>query len=441
MLELIDGIYTGTAAPAGSGGGGGASTVWAKNQLGSQYVVTEGDKVWLSPISSENEQIYKWDSNSSYSDWKAITLCSYSGVDTYLRLCAANSSSHQHCQLATFDIQSGIENISGNSTGSTDNVWRYYSSFHATPQLDEMRINKDAGSSLYTWAMYNQTKISCVATNYRYRVNGFAYKIILSGQGAGTYIVRMDESGNVGEEVGYVAKPGQYDIYPIYISSDGSSMIVDYRSSSNINYDYMYKYILNSNNQYVYDSAFTVKDNLHPYDIYANAGFRGFTSDGKYLIKTSAYNYLGGSNNLMIIEFDHINKSVSLYTGLGTNSNYNCNFYPYSDTLVAWDATNLIIRMWKYDSTNGFVEKTLDFGDVIFTNINSADGVTLNYDCSMMCVNCGNSGVYLFSLQAAEPNTYKAIPFNRTNFNSTSFTGILTGNSQDDNVEVKAVMD
>lgn len=425
---------------SGGGGGGGASTVWAKNQLGSQYVVTEGDKVWLSPISSENEQIYKWDSNSSYTSWKRISLCSYSGVDTYLRLCVqprnggTTSTTYDFGQLLTDVPTTGnVEVISGNYVPH-DSYQSMYCVYHATPLLDHLIVN--ASNSSWSFSTYSQTKTGCYLATYKYLNNGFGFS--WSSSTHITTIVRMADDGTVGETVGTSYNSSIQDImYPIYIFPDGQTVIgVNWNDQGGV-----WQFKLNSNGKYVYDTQLTLNDGLTRSNIFLDVSMLGATSDGKYLVGVPYGYWVGGSYHIRILKFDNNYTSISLYTGLGVNDSYSCNFYPYSDTLVAWLPSDGIIRMWKYDSTNGFVEKTLDFGGVTFPSILITQGVTLNYDCSMMCVNTGDNGVYLFSLQAASPNTYKAIPFNRTNFNSTSFTGILTGNTQDDNVEVKAVMD
>lgn len=418
----------------------GASTVWAKNQLGSQYVVTEGDKVWLSPISSENQQIYKWDSNSSYTSWKRISLASYSGVDTYLRLCvqprngASSSTTYNVGQLLTDVPTTGdMEKISGNYVPNAS-YQSMYCIYHATPSLDHLIVN--ASNSSWSLSWYNQTKTRCSLATYKYLNNGFGFSWNNTSYIA--TIVRMADDGTIGATMGSSSNTHANSImYPIYIFPDGQTVIgVNYASNGGV-----YKFKRNSGGTYLPDSQLTLNDGITRADLYFQNGILGPTSDGKYLLMSLAGYYAGGNTKLRVYKFDNNYTSISLYTGLGVTDDYSSNFYPYSDTLVAWSPSSGIIRMWKYDSTNGFVEKTLDFGDVIFTSVIRCQGVTLNYDCSMMCVNSGDNGVYLFSLQAAEPNTYKAIPFNRTNFNSTSFTGILTGNTQDDNVEVKAVME
>lgn len=437
MGNLYMGSERITPAFYSEGGSSGGEKIWAKNQLN---FVSSGDKVWISPISNTTSKIYEWPSTPSYSDWKRISLCSLNGIDTCLRLCvepqngSASETTYYFGQLVSFDI----------NTGSTENIYNNYvtrgnySSItfikHPTPYFDEIWYNKSNSSGSLSYVQQNSTSVLNIARRYVSNGKGFNFS-----PESGRYVLHVNEindDGSIGAEIGYDNQQYPYNgIKPVYIYSNGDLIACKGDTATGV-----FKYTLN-NGSYTKGTEITLNDGIEPSDLYSTL-FLGFTTDGKYMLKMDYYFYAGGTRALTVYEFDHQNNSISLYTGLGISDQDACGFYPCSNTLVSWNPTENTIRMWKYDTVNGFVEKTLDFGNITFTNIQRPEGVTLNYDCSMICINCGSNGVYLFSLEQSGNNTYRAIPYNRYNFSSISFTGILTGNVNQENntVEVKTLL-
>lgn len=395
---------TPSTGSGGGGGGGGGTTVWARNDLGASYTVTAGDKVWLSPISTEMEQEYKWTSTSQFGNYTTLYLMQYEGFDSIFK--AGNYS-----QLYVFDsTEETMTTVTGTGLGTNAGfsnavyVSPYITTFKAS--TSEYQTSSGHGTITRTQYLHHGWSIDYSSHNlYKYNTETAA---IDTGTTYGTSVAVTDNTF-------------------IYVNKAGTACFSIYSTS----YPSLYRRLI-ANAQGVF-AAQTQQATPNTRSI-VDYNVLGATSDEKYLIIYKPYAGPSSPASNAIFEF---NADATDFVGEYTDLNLSgaISFYPHNQILTANDAGT--IRMWKYDATNGFVEQNIDFGETTFS---SSNPVTLNYDASKMCVNDGSNGVYLFTLNAASPNSYKAIPFKRINFNSNSFTGILTGEESGTTVEVKAVM-
>lgn len=395
--------------------GGSAATIWARNDLGASYTVTAGDKVWVCEISTSMSQQYVWNSTAQFSQYTSLFLTPYTGYETILR---AQTSSNSN-RLYVFDddaetltlvegtAASGIHaiyyspSVVGYRTTQTGTGTKISVQTATGTLLDDK--NKKTSYLHHGWSIY-ETNL------YKWNMNT---GVIDTGTIYGTFATAPNTS-STGTFFQYMNVAGTAFFENV---SGGSTYCV---------------YLPDANNVYTKQTAVNVPSsiNLNLYSVL------GATSDEKYLILGYCYtNYYTSSSPARIFELTSDRTELkSLYTDLDITGAVS--FYPEMQILIANNAGT--IKMWKYDTTNGFVQQNIDFGSVTFTQTKP---VTLNYDASMMCVNDDTAGVYLFSLVAAAPNTYKAVPFSHLNFNSNYYTGILTGEVSGNNVEVEAVVE
>lgn len=410
MTIIAGGASTGFARQVKSNyivtpGGGGGSTVWARNDLGASYTVTAGDKVWLSPISTEMEQEYKWTSTSQFSNYTTLYLMQYEGFDSIFR-------ASDYSGLYVFDsTEETMTYVEGTWLGNNqkDNIV-YVSPYITTVKASsgsEYQTSSGHGTIARTQYLHHGWSIDYYSCNlYKYNT----------------------ETAAIDTDTTYGTSADVTDNMFIYVNKAGTACF----DASGSTYPYRYyRHIANDQGVFTHYAA---KDTPNRRTIY-NYNILGATSDEKYLIIYKPYLSPSSPASNAIFEF---NADATDFVGEYTDLNLSgaITFYPHNQILIANDAGS--IRMWKYDPTNGFVQQNIDFGETTFS---SGNPVTLNYDASKMCVNDGSNGVYLFTLNAASPNSYKAIPFKRINFNSNAFTGILTGQESGTTVEVKTVME
>lgn len=388
--------------------------IWARNDLTGE--IAEGDKVWVSPLSKTSELIYKWYSTTQFNNYTYLYLTPYKGYDTLMGDCNNN------CVLYNFDqTNNTLNKVDGTAFGySNTNLFMI--------MVSDNVVLYSASNLQSSSTLYIQTATSYLTTCMRHDLLPFGWAYngsthALSKWDMDTGII--DWSTVYGNMTNQTVFPNGN--YLLYINKNGDT-ILNITSSTKYR-----KWVKNNETQefeYKGEVNYNSDVDLHYYVI------KGVTSDEKYLM-LEFYSNANYKKTFKIIELvDNGSNFGNIFNDLNIEIDSHTYWYPSTQMLIS--TYNGVIRLWKYDSINGFVEQSLDFGGLTFSANKPA---TLNFDASVICINDNTNGVYLYSLVEQSENNYKVIPFIRQNFNKNSVTGFLTGqkNDLDNTVEVRTL--
>ena len=391
--------------------------IWARNDLTGE--IAEGDKVWVSPLSKTSELIYKWYSTTQFNNYTYLYLTPFKGYDTLMGDC------NNKCVLYNFDqTNNTLNKVDGTAyNGSYNNYNLFMIMASDNVVLYDTSSDFESDNTLYI-----QTATSYLTTCMRHDLLPFGWAY----NGSTHALSKWDMNTGIIDWSTVYGNMTNQTVFPIgncllYINKNGDTIL-------NITSSTKYKKWVKNNETQEFEYKGEINYNSDV-DL-KNYVIKGVTSDEKYLMLEYKHNNDSYKTFKIIELVDNGSNFGNIFNDLNIERGSHTYWYPSTQMLIS--TYNGVIRLWKYDSINGFVEQSLDFGGLTFSTNNPA---TLNFDASVICVNDNTNGVYLYSLVEQSENNYKAIPFMRQNFNKNSVTGFLTGqkNDLDNTVEVRTL--
>lgn len=411
--------------------------IWVKNDLVEEP--EKDKKVWVTPIDYNSETYYKFMSTADFSYYKMLYLVPIQGYECLLQSRAQESK----CQLYSLDPQTGnltaISNTQVYDTNYTDTAYSNAginsTVIFPSPYIIINYSKTFSQSSSYTSDFcpasivvpYNTENNQTYSGNNATKYLNFGWALTYNSSDSLWYLKKYNlTTGVIDSSTSYGSLPSgslntRYPQGKIIITRDGKTIYISTGSTSNITSFTKYKY---NEDLRLFESkggAGSIKENTHTYYLHM-----GSTIDDKYAI-VCYYT----SQNGAIYQINNGNSSISLVSPVP--SGYTYSWYEHNQTLFMVIENK--IHMYKYDTISGFVEYEIDTGNIIPKN---SQRIGINYDMSLISFLGTDNYLYILNLSTESNTKYKATPFMRSNFVTSAFTGILTGevNSENNTVEV-----
>ena len=399
--------------------------LWVKNELGSD---PESDKkVWITPINYSGADYYTFLTTDSLTTYLYASLCPIIG---YEALFSAQDTTYKN-QLFSLDKDTGnktwIPSTSFSSNSLSQRPSNYPLSGMFSPYLYFVRnyyntyqSNYNRGNNILLYSLYNENIKVQQTSRYLF----YNYAVDQSSPWAlhkyDPITGVIDVSSSYGTFTEDPVPSNEASRSWTIINSTGKILVRSAYNSSYSDYMILSRYVYNEDTgQFDKTLAWRAGSSV----ITLRAICLGYTSDNKYVILGSMQNFTA-----WICRWDD-GTTWSQYTELDP-INY-CYWNNNTQTLLT--VKENVIHMYKYTPEAGFVEYSLDFGDIIPNN----DLPSMNYDETLISFTDSNNYRRVMSLEYQGDLKYKALPFQSKNFVTSAFTGILTGNKNDENNSVE----
>ena len=425
----------------------GQDVIWARNDLKSEPQTD--DKVWVSPVNYNQDEYYSFKLDSQFGQFHMLYMVPLIGYDCIFQCRSTYNTTYGYNCLWSLDPTTGTMT----SVGLTN---YYSSSGYGDNCTDTDQSTNNFGANIWMFSPYitvSKTKYnSSSSSSYMYHATieykQFIHSMTTSISRSKYYIpnqwtiqddnklYKTDEFGiKSSEAYGTLVSPPTDHYYAgdgFIVTNDGKYIVeVNHNAGSGNNLLYYFRHVLNTDTGQFNRSTHSISG-LPTFGYYYQC--IGVTSDAKYaffqgyninngytplILRVSAIGYLSLANDLPI-----------------TLDTYNClTWYPDQQLLFV-SHNNNTLSIYRYDETLGFVEEGLDLGDIIPRN---NQRVGKNYDGTLISLQDTNSYLYVLRLTEVAEHKFKATPFLQKNFLTTSFTGILTGNKNDEDGTVEVI--